>query len=75
MDNQTKRDNFKRIGGKRVADCLESIRKLENLGNSYNYLYTSAQLDKMFADLERAIVRARDVLEGRAEKTRKVYDL
>lgn len=47
-----KAENFIRIGGRRVANALEAIRRLKNLSNRATYEYTPEQVEKICGALE-----------------------
>lgn len=54
---ETPAERFKRLGNSRLGKTLASIKTLEPLADDRVYEYTEAQVDIIFAELERAIER------------------
>jgi len=55
MSNNEKRNNFKRISGKRMEDTIEKFRLIGNLANTSNYEYTSMDVERIFNTLRREL--------------------
>ena len=66
-----KKETFLRLAEKRTQDCLDMIRKIENLANRNNYDYTEEQVERIFAAL-RGRLDAAEVKfsKGRVEEDR-----
>lgn len=58
MDDETKREKFDRLAGKRVAAVEDAIRKLSNLSNPYQYEYDREAADGLLGRVEQALRRA-----------------
>jgi hypothetical protein len=52
---ETKDDRFRRIAVRRANDLLEQIRILGNCSNTTTYEYTTEEVNKIFAELEKAL--------------------
>lgn len=61
--------NFARIGSRRVANTLASLRSLRNLGNRASYEYTDAQVEKIMEAIEAEVKSLRDAFskDGQAK--------
>ena len=46
-----KRNRFKKVASKRVDNILKTLDLLSNCSNTYNYEYTSEDVDKIFKAL------------------------
>ena len=55
MNNNEKRNNFKRISEKRMEDTIEKFRLIGNLANTSNYEYTSMDDERLFNTLRREL--------------------
>ncbi len=55
MEEETRRDRFKRIASKRTNEILEKIRILGNCSNKSSYEYTEEEVNKIFGEIERQL--------------------
>lgn len=56
---EARRDRFKRIAEARTNRLLNDIRLLGNTGNKTLYQYDQADVDKIFATIEKKLVETR----------------
>lgn len=59
MSTKTKKERFDRISSARREKALDAIRLLENCSNKSNYDYTAEDVEKIFADVEKALSDAK----------------
>lgn len=52
MDNTKRRAKFLELANKRVPSALKAISLIGNLSNQSNYLYSKADLDKIFKSID-----------------------
>ncbi|PIY96743.1 MAG: hypothetical protein COY66_03065 [Candidatus Kerfeldbacteria bacterium CG_4_10_14_0_8_um_filter_42_10] len=55
MDNNTKRENFKRLAVYRTNEVLKRLKVLGNCSNRSVYEYTEDDLNKIFGEIERKV--------------------
>ena len=58
VQEETKREKFERLAGKRAAAVEDAIRKLANLSNPYQYEYDREAADALLGRVEQALRRA-----------------
>jgi len=61
MAREADREKFVELAEKRVSRALKDIKLISNLSNKSNYSYTSADTDKIYRALKKAI----DDMKGR----------
>lgn len=54
-NSETNRERFIRIAEARTQKIIDMIELLGNCSNTYNYEYTSKDVDKMFSAIESAL--------------------
>jgi hypothetical protein len=54
-NNETNRERFVRIAESRTQKIIDMIDLLGNCSNSYNYEYTSKDVEKMYGAIEEAL--------------------
>jgi len=57
---ETDREKFIRLANKRVNSAIKSIQLIGNLANRTNYDYTSEDVEKIFAVLNKELKICRD---------------
>jgi hypothetical protein len=62
---ESDRDKFTRLATARVNKAVKSIQLVGNLSNRSNYLYTEADVEKIFRVLNREIRSCRQRFEPR----------
>ena len=64
MTDEQKKENFKRIAERRTNEILAKIASFKNFSNSYHYLYTEEQIDKItayiLAEVKKSIIPLKD---------------
>lgn len=60
---ESKAERFQRIGEQRVRGVMEAVRKLGNLSNTSYYEYDAASVERMFADIDVEMGRAKSRFE------------
>ncbi len=59
VDNESKRDRFKRLAASRTNKVIESLRVLGHCSNSRLYEYDERDVKKIFSALEKEVKRLR----------------
>jgi hypothetical protein len=57
--HEERNEKFKEIAARRVGQVLRSLTLLEQMANSTAYNYSAAEVETMFAVMDRALERAR----------------
>ena len=65
-----RRERFLKIASNRTNRVLESIRALENCGNTNNYEYTTEEVEKMFNAIQEALDNAKTKFDSSRKKER-----
>ena len=55
MEQETRKERFKRIAAKRTNDILDKIRILGNCSNKSSYDYTGEEINKVFGEIEKQL--------------------
>ncbi len=66
--NETKREAFLRLAGKRTNAVLEKIRVLSNCANPYAYDYNDEDVRKIFAAIDQEVKNARAKFQGQRKR-------
>lgn len=61
IDNETKKDKFKRIASLRTRKILDSIRLLGNCSNASTYDYSEEDVKMIFIAIEKDLKRIRSL--------------
>ena len=62
--SEQKQEAFLRLSAARLATVENEIRKIGNLSNRGNYVYSAAQVDSLFAKLEDCLLNIRNKFEA-----------
>lgn len=66
-----KHERFKNIAEKRVQKLLDGLRLLGNCSNTNNYEYTEQEVQKMFAELSKALKDCKALYDTQLNKSSK----
>lgn len=55
----SKKERFRRIGGRRVQQAIDKIELVSNCSNRNNYEYTEEDVKKMFSAINDAVRQAK----------------
>ena len=66
--SETKAEKFQRLATLRANQILEDLRKLGNLSNRNHYDYSEAEVQRIFASIEEAVVDAKGRFLGRTRR-------
>lgn len=58
-EKSTKRERFERLAVYRTNEVLKRLKVLGNCGNRSAYEYSEEEVNKIFAEIERAVKEAR----------------
>lgn len=63
-----KKDRFKRVVERRTNKILNDLRLLSNTANKHLYLYSDADIDKIFLAIENKIAETRGRFNKKSEE-------
>lgn len=69
MENQSKRERFERVASKRVQTVISTLGLLQNCANKHNYDYTQDDVDRMFAEITKALKEAKQAYTPKTKPT------
>ena len=69
VDENNKRNNFKKIAEKRTEAVLEKIRNLAKTSNTSHYSYDEREVSKMFAAITSELTAARSKFKKNKKNT------
>jgi hypothetical protein len=72
MGEESKNDRFRRLAASRGDRLIREIALLGNLSNRKNYEFSPAEVDELFAPIERELREVRAQFDPGAPTTRKV---
>ncbi len=72
-EKRDKREKFVQLSEKRVNQAIKYLRLIGNLGNRTNYIYSNADVEKIFKTLQDTLKDAKD--NFKPEKTEKNKNL
>lgn len=55
MEQESRRERFKRVAAKRTNDILEKIRILGNCSNKSSYDYAEEEINKIFSEIDKQL--------------------
>lgn len=55
VHQETRKERFRRLAGKRTNDVLQRIRILGNCSNRSSYDYTEVEVNKIFSAIEKEL--------------------
>lgn len=55
MENQEKRERFKRLAAKRTNNTLRALKILGNCSNRSAYDYTEEEINKIFSEIDKRV--------------------
>ena len=67
----TKRERFEKVAGSRVQKIIDMVGLLGNCANTNNYEYSEADVEKMFAEINKAVKNARAAYANAKDKAEK----
>ena len=70
MDENKKRENFKKIAERRTNEILDKINSFQNFSNTSFYSYTDEEIDKILEYINGAIKQSIEPLKEHKEKKR-----
>jgi len=62
-----KKERFRRVATARTNKIIDMIRLLGNCSNTGNYEYTDAQVQKIFAAIDKELAECKKLYQGKAE--------
>lgn len=68
VNQETKKEKFRRIAASRTQVVLDRIRILGNCANTYIYEYGEDDIKKIFAAIEKELKNTRSKFETRIER-------
>ena len=60
----TNRDRFVRMAERRVNRIMDALEKLGRCSNQRNYVYSNAEVKKIFSEIEKKLKETRLKLQG-----------
>jgi hypothetical protein len=66
---ETKEQKFRRLARYRTNLILEDLRKLGNLSNSNNYVYSSEDINKIFDTIQSSVLETRSLFTARQKRS------
>ncbi len=71
MDEQKKRENFKKIAERRTNEILDKVNSFKNFANTSFYSYTDEEIEKILEYINGAIKQSIEpLLQRNKEKTK-----
>ena len=71
MAKSEKRERFERVASNRVQKVIDFLALIGNCANRNNYEYTEADVDHMFAEMNKALKAAREEFSKEMVKSTK----
>lgn len=71
MDDNKKRENFKKIAERRTNEILDKINSFQNFTNTSFYSYTDEEIDKILEYINGAIKQSIEPLKERNKEKKK----
>ena len=75
MDDNKKRENFKRIAERRTNEILDKINSFKNFTNKSHYIYTNEEIDKILTYIYGAIEESIEPLKNANDKSKQKWKL
>lgn len=72
MANESKNERFRRLAESRGNRLIREITLLGNLSNRKNYSYSTEEVERLFAPIQRELEEVRALFNPESNSTRKV---
>jgi len=71
-NKERKKESFKRLAESRTNEILKKIGLLGNLSNKNNYSFTTKDVEKIFKEIEKELVKQKKKFNGVEDNTFKL---
>ena len=71
MNKSIKRVRFEKVASGRVQRVLDTLQLLQNCSNRNNYEYESADVERMFSEISKAVKEAQQAYSNQLSKSKK----